>query len=654
MSKPTALFVEVLESRRLLAADWGPTAQLIAQDAATAHYPTVTGKGVTIALIDTGVNYNHPALGGGFGPGHKVKAGYDFIDNDADPMDSYGHGTNVAGVLAATGFDFNGAHYQGVAPDADLVALRVAKDATGITDFKVLEKALQWVETNYKTYGISICNISFGSGRYTSPYSDPTVSDDFQKLADLGILVVAASGNEGTSFFGGTGVAYPAADPSVAAAGSLNNSGQISDFSERGPLLDVLAPGESIPTTTLYNGYGAATGTSFSTPFVAGAAALVKQVDPTARGGDMLSILREAGTPISQTTTSLNVKHTDYYSKLNLDHTIAIAESRAAAADVKIGVAGLTNDLAYDKQGVLHWAYYDASAHHIVYATRATDGVWSASQIPDKTGHDVGAYLSLAIDATGKPSIAYYDATTTDLRFAHFDCVNWTTQKLDSSRSVGQFPSIAYDTNGNARISYYRKTSGDLRLFTFDGTNWTRASIDTAGNVGLSSSIAVSPGGTIGIGYADATNGDLKYASFDGTNWTTSKVDDLSGVSDISLAYNTSNEPSITYYYAVPADLKFATFENGGWQTATIARKGAVGQFSNLVIHKDGNADIVFYNRSLDRLQRLEGVLGTWTLTTIGTRRGRYASAAPNADGTVVTEASYATKSKKLLTGDLT
>src|SRR5437588_1224518 len=82
------------------------------------------GRGVTVAVIDTGIDYMHPALGGGFGPGYKVKGGFDFVDNDADPMDTFGHGTNVAGIIAADPFMVNGEQYSGIAPDASLVALR--------------------------------------------------------------------------------------------------------------------------------------------------------------------------------------------------------------------------------------------------------------------------------------------------------------------------------------------------------------------------------------------------------------------------------------------------------------------------------------------------------------------------------------------------
>ncbi len=635
--------VESLEARQLFA--WGATAIAVHQDDAAATYPTITGKGVTIAMVDTGVDYTHSGLGGGFGPGFKVKGGWDFVDNDADPMDTYGHGTNVAGILAGEPFDFGGAHYSGIAPDAEIVALRIAKDGGGIAD-STMEKALQWIETNYKTYGISIVNVSFGSGRYTSPLFNGLLSDEFQKIRDLGMLVVASSGNEGTNFTG-NGVAYPAADKNVYAAGALNTSGQISSFSERGSQLDVLAPGEEVPTTTKGNGYAAAKGTSFATPFVTGGAALLKQVDPSLRGDDLMSILRASGDLLSESTTFLGNTTVDNYSKLDLKQAISLAGARVGRTDASLGKNAVVSDVAYDKDGVLHLAFYDARAKTLKYATRSTGGQWSAVQTIEKPGRDVGAYLSLAIDATGKPSIAYFDATNADLRYAHFDGEKWTSQKADSSKSVGQFPSLAFNQDGKAFISYYRKTSGDLRVLTFDGTTWTRTAVDGAGDVGRSTSVAVGSLGAIGIAYSNVTKGDLNYATFDGSSWTTSVVDNLTGVSDISIAFN-GNTPSISYFDVKNADLKFATL-GSGWEKEVVARKGVQGQYSTLFFDPLNQAHIIYYNATSDRLMHLYGSTGAWTAVSLASKAGRFTSATITADGSTGGFGYWSSRSKKLL-----
>src|SRR5687767_471424 len=132
---------ESLEPRKLMA--WSSYAQLVNQDEAAAAYSSITGEGVTVAVIDTGIDYNLAALGGGIGAGHKVLGGYDFYSNDSDPMDVSGHGTGVASVIAAEPYTVGGVTYQGVAPDANLVALRVGT-ASSISDENI-ERALQWV-----------------------------------------------------------------------------------------------------------------------------------------------------------------------------------------------------------------------------------------------------------------------------------------------------------------------------------------------------------------------------------------------------------------------------------------------------------------------------------------------------------------------------
>src|SRR5688500_17746277 len=161
-SSPTSsivALVEPLEARRLFDGEpWSQHGELIGQDDATTSFGSLTGAGQTIAIIDTGVDYTHPGLGGGFGPGHKVIAGYDFVDDDPDPLDTYGHGTHVAGMLAADSFTHSGRLHRGVAPDAKIVALRVDETNEPVPDERI-EAALKWVLDNRSTYGITVANI---------------------------------------------------------------------------------------------------------------------------------------------------------------------------------------------------------------------------------------------------------------------------------------------------------------------------------------------------------------------------------------------------------------------------------------------------------------------------------------------------------------
>ena len=119
----------------------------------------VDGAGLTVAVIDAGVNYNHEALGAGLGAGHKVVGGFDFAGNDADPFAStLDHGTAVAGLIAS-----NDPAHPGIAPGADIVALRVFDD-NNKGDFDRVANSLQWVIDHRDAYHISAVNLSLSDG----------------------------------------------------------------------------------------------------------------------------------------------------------------------------------------------------------------------------------------------------------------------------------------------------------------------------------------------------------------------------------------------------------------------------------------------------------------------------------------------------------
>ena len=209
----------------------------------------LTGKGVKIGILDTGVRENHPDL--------RLTGGISYVTGNSSYHDDNGHGTHVAGIIAAQN---NGEGTVGVAPDASIYAVKVL-DKNGEGNQSDVVKGIEWAIQQ----DLDIINLSI-----TSPKGSFLLEQSLEKAYDQGILIVAASGN-----FPGIvsdEVLYPARYPSVIAVGSVNKSLKRSDFSYYGKGLEFVAPGENIFST--FNGSGAesyaeSTGTSMASPFCA-------------------------------------------------------------------------------------------------------------------------------------------------------------------------------------------------------------------------------------------------------------------------------------------------------------------------------------------------------------------------------------------------
>jgi subtilisin family serine protease len=627
--RKTAFDLDVLEPRRLLA--WSGYAQLVDQDDAASTYPGVTGAGVTVAVIDTGIDYTHPSLGGGFGKGFKVVGGFDFVNNDSDPMDESGHGTAVAGVIAAEPFTLDGVTYQGVAPEANLVALRVGTE-TSISDANI-ERALQWVIDNHRTYNISVINLSLGSGNFRNSSTNSVLADEFAQLRELGIFIAAASGNSNDQISGPIdqdGVAYPAADPNVLAVGAVDANDVITTWTQRGDELDLLAPGVDVVTTQRGGGFVAEDGTSFASPYVAGTAALIKQVDPSARAGDIGSILMSSGVNNRDGSGEIGDTTSLQFARLDIDNALRLIKQRIGRSEtLKLGK---TFDTALDSQGVLHAAFYDTTSGDLMYATRDADGLWSTPRVIDSRG-DVGAQLSIAVSPTGKVGIGYFDVTNTAIKWAGFDGFRWLVRTLDSDKHVGTSPSVGFDIDGNAYVAYQRRTGGYLRLASLDSDTgrWTRRTIDggtgadvawnlslDVGEAALSDGFFTRYDTTVAIAYSDKSNGDLKYARLDlddpTATWFIAVVDDAEGVGNIDLNLHAGPssmnlQAQIAYQDATSADVKYA-YRNTDWFVETVRASGNVGAAVQLYFDANDRPSVAFFD---------EARRGVFTATRTGT-----------------------------------
>ena len=244
----------------------------------------ITGKNVKVAIIDTGIDYTHPDLGGGFGPSYKVIAGWDFINNDYNPMDDNGHGTHVAGIVAANG------SLKGVAPDAQLMAYKVlSSDGSGSSSGVIagIEKAVDPDGNPLTNDGADIISMSLGGG---GDPNDP-LSQAVDNAVDTGVVVVVAAGNSGP---GNKTISSPGTARKAITVGASTKQDIVASFSSHGPVVwsggmiikpDVLAPGVNINSTVPGGScslcspskYNILSGTSMATPMVAGTVALMIQ-----------------------------------------------------------------------------------------------------------------------------------------------------------------------------------------------------------------------------------------------------------------------------------------------------------------------------------------------------------------------------------------
>lgn len=256
---------------------WG-----VARVNAPAIWSTTKGSGAKIGIIDTGIDEDHPDLNpvGGLNAVTDGTARADW--NDATPRcDS--HGTHVAGSAAALD---NGSHVVGVAPEAELYAIRVFDpDAAGFENCVAatshIINGIDWAVTE----GLDVINLSLGS-------STPSIAQADALAAALaaGTVPVASAGNDGAD------LGFPGAFPSTISVGAIDDTDAIASFSNRGPELEVSAPGVSIPSTTNPAVTGSETGllsgTSMASPHAAGVATLMRAADPSVEVDEIRSVLR--------------------------------------------------------------------------------------------------------------------------------------------------------------------------------------------------------------------------------------------------------------------------------------------------------------------------------------------------------------------------
>ncbi|NND68798.1 MAG: S8 family serine peptidase [Halioglobus sp.] len=297
-----------------------------------AHNTAVTGNGVAVAILDTGVDANHINFGGRvveeacFSSTYASHSATTLCPGGADEQfgpgaaapcanDCY-HGTHVASIAAG-----NDNTVTGVAPDTDIIAVQVfsrfndpglcgSNDPNGCVlayDSDILA-GMQYVAALTSTYTVAAVNLSLGGGYYSSPCDGSFHKGTMDYLASLGVATVASSGNSGYS----DGIGSPACISTAIAVGAVaDTQDNVQNFSNSASFLDVLAPGTPITAALPNGGYGTLSGTSMAAPHVAGAIALIRSAAPGMSVSQIRSLLLNESVSVLDTRNGLTFPRID-------------------------------------------------------------------------------------------------------------------------------------------------------------------------------------------------------------------------------------------------------------------------------------------------------------------------------------------------------
>jgi len=462
--------------------------------APTAWETGYTGEGVTVAILDTGVDATHPDLAG------RVVEAANFTEA-SDASDTVGHGTHVASIVAGSGAASDGA-YRGVAPDAQLISGKICQTNQCVES--AILAGMQWAAES----GADIVNLSLG-GPDTAEV-DPLEEAVNRLTAEYGTLFVIAAGNDG--FFGDHTVDSPATADAALAVGAVDDDGQLARFSSQGPRIgdeavkpDITAPGVGIVAarasgtqmgTPVGEYYTAADGTSMAAPHVTGAAALLAQQHPEWGPVELKAVLMGSATPnpqlgvFQQGAGRVNVAAA-------LEQRV-YAEPAALSAGIQLWPHSddepVTQTLTYhnltDEAVILSLEIVDARTGE----TAAPEGMFVVSDSSVEVPAGGSASVEVTVDTRGDGPDGWYSATivaTGDgntvftpigvnkevesytLTVTHLDrngelASNYNTLVSGVDSSAFLFP---YDPDGEFSIRLPRGTYHlDTNIYTFYGT----------------------------------------------------------------------------------------------------------------------------------------------------------------------------------------
>lgn len=454
-------------------------------------WDTTTGSNtIRVAVVDSGVLASHPDLAG------KVLPGYDFVNNDTDPSDDNGHGTAVAGLIAAA--TNNQLGMAGIGWSTPVVPVK-ALDAAGSGSYSGIANSIIWAADQ----GVRVINLSLGGTT-----SSRTLQDAVNYAWNRGIVVIAAAGNNGNST-----AFYPAACANVVAVSATNQTDVRPSWSNFGSYVDLSAPGAGILTLQGAGSYANWDGTSFSSPIVAGVTALMISANPALSNSSTVSHLLEncddigaAGYDIYYGNGRLNAARAVQaaWNSIPVDATppsIAISSpsnGQTLAGTVNVAVNGT------DNVGVTRVELWIDGVLHAQSASSGAVFAWDTTGVQDG-GHvlEARAYDAMNLSASTTIQVNVANSQVADL----IAPVTAITSPANGSRISGKSQKVtvsASDNVGVTKVELYidgrlagTSTSAPA-TFTWNtsrtaaGAHTLRSyAYDAAGNIGTSTLVTV-------------------------------------------------------------------------------------------------------------------------------------------------------------------
>jgi len=459
-----------------------------------------TGAGQTVCMVDTGISYTHSAFGncssGQVISGQCRIKGYNIAEDNADPLDQNGHGTHVAGIVAA-----NDTVYSGVVPGANIAAVKVFPGSSGTTTEAMVIAGIDWCIANAANLSISVISLSLGDGSSNNQSCDASsLGMAVNNAADAGILVSVASGNSGYA----DGLSSPACASKALSVGSTTKSDLIASYSNSAKILDVLAPGSSIISASTNGNFASRTGTSMSAPHAAGAAVLIKQYFSAVHNQILtpadIELRLKKGVAIADNRNSLIFPRIDLYLALKPEIMVTAPENNLSIkknslsmeiqSDVALSEALLELDGANLTMNRINSTFYsfnitNASTGTHYYRIYASDlaGTTAVGKTLQFTVQAAFPSVSFNFaDRVAKEGIVIINVTASAVEGRQISAVNFTVNSSIVNNSLVTGSNNSFSLTGINDSSNYWMAS--LNLSSLAEGSWviTAAAIDDQGN----------------------------------------------------------------------------------------------------------------------------------------------------------------------------